>query len=261
MVAVSGNRFWAAQVFPWPWTPPGGLREYRHPLLGSCGTQSFDVFLSSADKNMIESGPDDSIDVWSRRFRQDVTTILESLSDPEAELECSGPNGTQPVPPLLRTIAGKLLPWQDPLSLADLQRHDTGLVLQEYLRTYECALEERRFFLFPAALHELVVQLSTQGLLDVGDLISISSITLDKGPEQDQKIEREFKHVRPMINRATALALGMDRFGGLEAEITCLQRASLDLRNGAALAAQAAAQLNRILDAKDPLRDYDAFEP
>ena len=154
-------------------------------------------------------------------------------------------------------LAAKLPPWQGNNGTATLARSDAGVVLQEYLRVYECSLSERRFFLFSEILREQIARATRGDLFDFTRLAGIGDIVFQKAPKEERQIAYELATIRSTINRTVGLVLGLERFSQLDDEITCLERASLDIRNGIGLAAEAASQLPRVLNVRDSLRDFN----
>src|SRR3989339_587759 len=133
-----------------------------------------------------------------------------------------------------------------------LYHEKAGAVVEEHLRAYECALQERLYFLHPDALEELKGRLQNAGaeseVIDISDLIAEVS-------EEDKTITREYATARPTLHRALTIVGGLGRLLPLHGELQCIERASLDIRNALALGAEASACLPRIWNAKDPLRD------
>ena len=156
-------------------------------------------------------------------------------------------------------LACRLPPWEDKEDLDMLSKSDTSTVLLEFLRTYECALLERRQFLVTGVREDLRVFGSIKNnVLDLISFISGADTAFDKEYEdQWGKINKELDIARPTLNRAIKIASGKGKLDALDGEIECLQRLSLDLRNAFALGAESASCMPRVWDAKDSLRDFE----
>lgn len=173
------------------------------------------------------------------------------------------PAGTDPEdfdadPDLMNTNAGKL------------SQLDVGTVLLEYLRMYECALVERSLFLIKDTYDQekdrdkRMENLKTEVS---GDVLESLLIFLKGRPlnwpmylnffvGDRQIILSELTQARRSLNRTLAFLAGFNRMRPIDIELKCLQQASLDVRNGLALAADASSCLPRIWNIKDVLRDY-----
>lgn len=172
---------------------------------------------------------------------------------------------------ITKEIAKSLDPWREEEDLKTLTRHDTPAVLYEFLRVYECALEEHYFFLPPKiirdeldAIKEFLECLDTNGDEEAcKEETGVDSKEFDMNYPQlweellrrDRIVKREKKISRPTLDRVLAHASNRIRLQLLETELECLQRASLDIRNIAGLAAESAACMPRVWDAKDPMRE------
>lgn len=155
----------------------------------------------------------------------------------------------QPSAPL-QDLANQLPEWgpSRPVSEADL-----AAVLLEYVRVYECSLLQRAQFLNIFILRE---QGTLQETIDGFGLQTIPTHTLSKeSARQAELIRVELATARPALERTLALLGGIDRLRPLAAELECLKRASLDLRNVTGLAAEAASCMPKIWDSRGSLRD------
>jgi len=175
-------------------------------------------------------------------------------------LDCRSESVEGLLKPSLTTarLACRLPPWENKKDLDDLSRGDTPTVLLEFLRTYECALTERRQFIKKRVGEDMRVH----GFIK-DDIMDISSVTTkDKDSafdrelkDQKSKIENELDLSRPALNKALKIVSGIGKMHILEAEIECFQGVSLDLRNSFALGAETASCMPRVWDAQDSLRD------
>ena len=130
-----------------------------------------------------------------------------------------------------------------------LSRFDTARVLLEYLRVYECALTEfDNFILFDTRQEEF----DANGVNFVYHLSEL----LDDSVKRADVIIQERLIARRALHRALTLIGAFERLRPVEAELECMQRFSLDVRNVAALTAEASACMPRAWNAKDTLRDY-----
>ena len=154
--------------------------------------------------------------------------------------QCNDQSAAIPATPTLQQVASNLEEWEGKA----VYQHHMGPVLLEYLRTYECAMNERREFLFVTLQRE---HRSAQPLT-WGDLDSTSE-------KQLEIMQRELLTAREALNRTFVLTGGGGGFSALESELDCVKRASLDLRNVFGLAADASACLPRTWDARTGLFD------
>jgi hypothetical protein len=119
---------------------------------------------------------------------------------------------------------------------------------------YECALVERTLFL---PTHTLDQESKREALLSGNILPTLEHMIVAVIVWTDREtIIEELLIARRAINRTVTMLSGYNRFNVLNMELQCLQQASLDMRNGLALAADSASCLPRIWNAKDPPRDY-----
>lgn len=147
------------------------------------------------------------------------------------------------------SLASQLPPWEESSRHAELGHSDTPAVLLEYLRTYECALMERYFFLFGDVNKEM------REIFEREDMELTWSEITQEFVEQERKIRYELSASRPALHRVLTATSGRGRMSGLDMEAECFYRASMDLRNAMAMAAEASACFPRVQDVKDPLRD------
>ena len=127
---------------------------------------------------------------------------------------------------------------------------DVGPVLLEYLRTYECALNERKNF--------IGIIVPKENASNAGQNVSVSMDRIlynDTTDEQRSTIDHELAVSRATLNRTLTIIGGEDRLRPLSLDIECLKRVSLDIRNITGLISQASACLPRIRDARGSLRD------
>ena len=130
-------------------------------------------------------------------------------------------------------LAALLPPWKESSRLAHLSEMDIGPVLLEYLRTYECSLSERDNLLFIIVPREHGTDSMERGLYQ------------DTVAEQSELITHERSIARATLDRTLLILGGLDRLTPLGADIECLKRTSLDIRNSLGLVSQAAACLPR----------------
>jgi len=153
---------------------------------------------------------------------------------------------------------------------SSLSQLDVGTVLLEYLRMYECALVERSLFLIKDTynqeqnrdkrMDDLKIEISDDALKSL--LIFLKRRPLNWAMYVNfvsgdrQIILSELTQARRSLNRTLTFLAGFNRMRPIDIELKCLQQASLDVRNGLALAADASSCLPRIWNSKDVLRDY-----
>lgn len=135
----------------------------------------------------------------------------------------------------LQDLAAALPAWRS--AGTALRESDMASVLLEFLRIYECSLNERRQTRWVAIPES-----------DVGKLLMSAS-------EEQKIIERELTLAQPALERTLLVIGGLDRLRPLSYGTECLKRTSLDLRNVLGLAAEASACLPRAWDARGSLRD------
>lgn len=193
---------------------------------------------------------DGNFEQWPDEYHRTAAAIIEEHAQsfsraPSCAAETS--DTVLPAGPKLRELAEKLPTWKN--NAEELGQWEMSSVLLEYLRSYECALQERLYFLHPDAQTELQFLL---GNPEEG--ISLDKLVSEVSKE-DRIIARELPTARLTLNRALAVLAGLSRLLPLHTELQCIERASLDIRNAIALGAETSACLPRIWNAKDPLRD------
>jgi len=220
-----------------------------YPILESCSRNDEEY------KNFYFNTED--FEDWPDSYHDMVDDVIDEYINPEPDeaIECiDGELMPLGADSKLLEMAEMLPPWQDSDDLDKLDRNDIGIVLLEFLRVYECALVEHSFFLpidiAQEHFDELALAPDPSVIADLlfGDLVSEIAFHSDI-------ISKEIATARPTLERALAIVSSLTRLGPLSAELECLQRASLDLRNGMGLAADASVCLPKGWDAKDPLRD------
>lgn len=180
---------------------------------------------------------DIALEDWPATYYQLVDSVVEAHWESiknigQQPLSCLSPDSALPPTTELKSLAGRLPPWQrEPSLLKNLSETDMGTVLLEFLREYECVLHEQedmlpvRYFIFD-----------------------------DEFGELSKMIEGELRLSRPGLERTLRTLSGFDRLQPLLAEIECLKRASLDLRNVLGLAAEAGSCLPKIEDGHTSIR-------
>ena len=193
---------------------------------------------------------DRPLDEWADMYHERVSTVIEEYLEP-AVIECDAEDyGTLSEPGgELLDLAASLPTWNDPA--VPLSRLDTSRVLLEYLRIYGCALFEfNEFILYDTAEEEY----EERGEIDF--LKFFFSDLMTSALVRTETIQKEQQLARKALHRAITIMGAFDRLGPLDAELECMQRFSLDMRNISALTAETSACLPRIWNAKDSLRDY-----
>lgn len=187
---------------------------------------------------------------WPEEYHKTAGAIIEEhLQSFNRAPQCDAQTGNDVLPggPKLRELAGKLPGWKG----TSVAQWEMGSVLLEFLRAYECALEERLYFLHQDAYAEL----ESKADLDAEQQDIVLSQLIDEATEEDRTIAKELATARPTLNRALAVVSGLSRLLPLHTELQCIERASIDIRNALALGAESASCLPRIWNARDPLRD------
>ncbi len=191
----------------------------------------------------------ENFDDWKNLYHETVAKVVEEyLQGLDKSIRCSEPTYEKAYEPgtELKNLAQKLPTWKDDPST--LKRTDIGLVLLEYLRSYECPLQERYHFL----------SLESAELLEKKAGSSAGNTYPEVGFEmsrESQIILAELTTARTTLMRTLSVVDGINRLFPLSAEMECLEKSSLDIRNAAALSAETSACFPRVWNAKDPLRD------
>ncbi len=229
----------------------GGNPEDRYPILGACGrSEHLDLFRWIPPQELGDG--EDVIDIWSREYNARVNTIVEEYRSMDgSEIDCLSDSLETLLPPgrSMLALARPLPPWKDSQDMAQLGHMDTGTVLLEHLRMYECALVGRYFYLFGDVMKEM------QAVYAQKDIVLWWGNVFREFQKQERKIRHEIAVSRTSLNRVLLLLNGHGRLRSLEMEVECFDRATKDFRNALAAAAEASACLPRAWDAKDPMRD------
>lgn len=192
---------------------------------------------------------------WPETYHGTVNRVInEHLEQPE--LKCDGASYEE----LLKTESGSQLqllaktlpPWDTEGERRQLKQSDMSMVLLEYLRVYECALEEYKIWA-PEIEHRNLFQV--QVISNPLTWVARFADVVENTEASIRLIEAEMKTARTTLYYSINLIAAYDRLRPLQAEIDCVQRASLDIRNVTALSAEVSACLPRVWSPKDPLRD------
>lgn len=162
-----------------------------------------------------------------------------------AILRCTEENYRDVVPagPVLTALAAELQPWKEgALDVEDLSASDTIAVLAEFLREYECTLEE----------YDRFAEQRVQTDMRTG-AFGPQALANEKARRQ-RLIAEELQVARSALERTLLLLSGAQRLHPLVADIECILRTSTDLRNAMALVSTAASCMGRTTDARSPLR-------
>lgn len=195
-----------------------------------------------------DGGPFENMDLdkWPETYHGTVSKVIEAhmkkmQETSAADITCTADDyaGMMKATPELAKLASDLEPWKG----RQVSELEMAPVLREYLRVYECSLEETGYFL-PGSQSS-----------------SVSSSGIPRGKYMDEKskdralIGRELASSRMTLERTLALISGTDRLQPLALDVECIRRASLDLRNVLGLAAESAACMPRATDVRGSLRD------
>jgi hypothetical protein len=268
-----------------------GNTPKRFPILAACTRFEYNLFRDAKFQGLTRDKvriADSDVEKWRKTFHGTVSEVVEEHME-YTPPDCTGTSHAQAfVPkdkltrlahslPSWRTLTWQLSNegsgsrWWDIFNLGSvdwktvntnslyLSQLDIGTVLMEYLRMYECALVERSYFLSSHTLDQETRREEALGLSNLITLLDRSLVTLAAWNDREAILE-ELLIARRSIHRTVTLLGGYNRFGILNMELQCLQQASLDARNGLALAADAASCMPRIWNAKDTLRDYKEDE-
>lgn len=187
---------------------------------------------------------------WPDQYHTTVAQVVEAhignLSGVSTErLQCTTSDATETSPPTdaLRELAVTLPPWENDRAMASLSEADIGSVLFEYLRIYECSLNQRQGFL------NVILSQKTSEADDSRSTYN------DETLKERAIIARELAVARSSLDRTLLIVGSIDRLRPLTVEIECLKRTSLDIRNITGLIGQTAACLPRVRDARGSLHD------
>jgi len=188
---------------------------------------------------------------WPKTYHQTVSGVIEARLDTlnnvsGTEINCSA--GDYPsmmkANGALSGLATTLEPWKGKKNISELE---LAPVLLEYLRVYECALQEKHYF---QAISPLDV--SSASSKDRSPRLGDYNTQVE---EESKLISKELASARIILERSLSIVGGLDRLSPLAMDIECIKRTSLDLRNTLGLTAEAAACMPRIWDTRGSLRD------
>lgn len=226
------------------------------PILSSCSSANNEFFGLSYDEVTTDN---DVVDQWSVKFHDVIDELVTAqLDETERTVECTAETMSEFLQPTtaMQNVVQEWEPFVSDPDTTKLSRLDVGYVLLELLRQYECALQERQYFLYGQLSQELVAEQFNLGLFRDNDdsYVTAQAVSREAG-EQQQKIVRELVISRKAVEQAVRMLNGKERTAIVRAEVECLERASLDIRNATGLAAEANSCLPRIWNAKDTLYD------
>ncbi len=209
-----------------------------YPILSACERSEL-IFSPSRYLPLV-----DPIERLSLDYHSTVDRVIEAHQKKRV-IACSEGVWEEPTKELL-LLATTLAPWSEVPDMFGLVETDIGAVLLEYLRMYECALQDERYF---ATIR--VAEEKRQG-----DIVNAFLFTSGMG-ERLKRIRMEQIFARRVLSRALILIGGGDRLRPVDSSLECLERASLDIRNTLGLAADASSCIPRVLDARGSLRNLD----
>ncbi|MFH0851788.1 MAG: hypothetical protein V1876_03495 [Candidatus Peregrinibacteria bacterium] len=186
---------------------------------------------------------------WPTLYHDKAAEVIEEhLESFSQSMDCDATTVAEgtPASPKLKELAGKLPTWKGKA----VSQMEVGSVLLEFLRAYECALEERIAFKHTDSYEVLQQNASSAGTDDITWFELLTEVS-----EEERILLHERETARPILQRTLAVLTGLNRLFPLQNELQCIERTSLDVRNALALGAEASACLPRIWNAKDPLRD------
>lgn len=191
-------------------------------------------------------------DEYHRRVAEVIDAHVERALRGEFPLSCTAPDYRQAMLPTaqLQSLAATIPAWQDDIAHGTLSEADFGPVLTEFLRIYECGLQEHNRE--ELATSRIFAEWQEAGFFGRGTEYDL----LEEFIRRDFWTAEELLVARPALERALAVIGSLDLLQPFVAELTCIERASLDLRNILGLASDAAACMSRALDARASLRDF-----
>jgi hypothetical protein len=182
---------------------------------------------------------------WNELYHRQVNAVIEAHMKTmknigQEPLRCTDKDFSARIPATreLQETASMIPAWAD--RTGELTESDMQTVLLEFLRVYECSMDEHILF--------LPVILSKNAPI-------LRGAYTDQMTDIRAEVEKEKTIARESLNRTLSLVSGFDRLQPLTLDIECLKRSSLDLRNVLGLASDAVSCLPRIWDAKGSLRD------
>lgn len=196
---------------------------------------------------------------WRKLYRDELQKVVDAhekllFGDDTQQLTCDAATYQKMLPgsDALKKLAGKLPAFKQTAS--QLSEMDIVPVLLEWERVYECSLNEEYTYAEPNIDQEL----AKKG----GDFAQFRTINIvnETAVPRRTYIESEMLAVRALNTRLDTILGGLDRLTPLAAEVSCLERATADIRNSMSLIGEASACLPRALDDKNSLRDFD-FNP
>jgi hypothetical protein len=196
-------------------------------------------------ETLFKSTGSGTVNDWSKTYHATVGRVVqESLLTNATSIVCTDHPYVR-ASPALQALGRALPTWQNPAVI--LTENEMPAVLLEYLRVYECALQERSYFLSTRLEQEIAgAQNSSAGGGKVfAGLTVVQAMSLN-----GQQIARELDLSRKALERTLTLLAGQRRLNPLLVNLQCLERASLDIRNGLGLAAEAGTVFWRGLDAR-----------
>lgn len=193
--------------------------------------------------------------IFERELRAVVDAHTQSLLGGEEEgaprIDCTAATYREmfPASPALRALAAKLPEFRD--RAGRLSEMDIGVVLQEWLRVYQCALDEETLYAQPHIARDL----QKIGMDD----LTYGQVAL-QATTHAAYAENEMRWAASLMERVTTLIGGFGRLRPLYAELTCLERATADIHNNLSLLAEAGVCMPRSVNARSTLRDFDLEE-
>ncbi len=184
---------------------------------------------------------------WKTLYHEGVNAVIEShmqmikgLSGMPLQCTAKDYRSIIPASPSLKKVAEMLPAWQDRAKKGELRESDMSAVMLEFLRVYECSMNE----------HLEYLPVTTRSGTNIG-LWDLTMRSVNDGAT----ISRERIVARESLERVLSLTGGFDRLLPLSIDVECLKRASLDMRNTLGLASDISSCLPRVWDAKGSLRD------
>lgn len=217
-------------------------------LLGACentsnrGLSALRLPSCSKEKSIFADKP---YKEWNQLYHKQVDEVIEAhmkamhKSDTQP-LQCTkaDQNALVKASDALKKTAEMIPAWKERAS--GLKESDMQVVLLEFLRVYECSMDEDARYL---------------PLILTKDAPMARGMFSEEMSRIHAEIDREKVLAREALNRSLSLVSGFDRLAPLSLDIECLKRSSLDLRNILGLASDVSSCLPRVWDAKGSLRD------
>lgn len=193
------------------------------------------------------------VNAWSTTYHEQVRTIIdEHVEFLEKGGTCMEENVRPPAEKELKELAATMPSWK---KNAHVSQEDMPNVLADYLREYECALQERAVVVGAAVYYDYVAAGDDAEPADPGKSMSLDTYD-DDVATQTRRLHEEQTIARDALRNTLTYLSGHTRVWRLRHSLQCLEGSMLDIRNALALAADASSCMPKIWDAQTFLRTF-----